>query len=57
MKKHVISIIAGNGVYFISYLAINVGAHFQEENSTNRDSTSIANIDIGAGDDDMNPFI
>ena len=49
MKKRAISIIAGDGSHFISYLAVNFGAHFQEEISTNRDSTFIANIDSGDG--------
>jgi hypothetical protein len=57
MKKRAISIIADNGSHFISYLAINFGARFCEGNSTNRDSTFIAKIDSGNGQDDMNPFI
>jgi hypothetical protein len=57
MKKRAISVIAGDGSHFISYLAVNFGAHFQEENSTNRDSTFIANIDSGNGSVNMNPFI
>jgi hypothetical protein len=57
MKKRAISIIAGDGSHFISYLAVNFGAHFQEENSTNRDSTFIANIDSGNGSVNMHPFI
>jgi hypothetical protein len=57
MKKHAISIIAGNGSHFISYLAVNFGAHFREENYTNTDSTFIANIDSSIGLGDMNPFI
>jgi hypothetical protein len=57
MKKRAISIIDGNGSHFISYLAVNFGAHFQVENSTNTDSTFIANIDSGIGLGDMNHFI
>jgi hypothetical protein len=38
-------------------LAIKFGAHFQEENSTNRDSTFIANIDSGDDSANMDPFI
>jgi hypothetical protein len=57
MKKRAISIIAGNGSHFISYLAVNFGAHFREENSTNTDSTFIFNIDSGNGQEDMNPFM
>jgi hypothetical protein len=57
MKKRAISIIAGDGSHFISYLAVNFGAHFQEENSRNRDSTFIANIDSGDGNVGVNPFI
>jgi hypothetical protein len=57
MKKRAILIIAGDGSHFISYLAVHFGAHFQEENSTNRDSTFIANIDSGDGSANMNPFI
>jgi hypothetical protein len=38
-------------------LAINFGAHFQEENSMSRDSTFIANIDSGDGSTNMDPFI
>jgi hypothetical protein len=57
MKKRAISIIAGDGSHFISYLAVDFGAHSQEENSTNRDSTFIANINSGDGSANMNPFI
>jgi hypothetical protein len=57
MKKRAISIIAGDGSHFISYLAVHFGAHFQEENSTNRDSAYIANIDSGDGSANMDPFI
>ncbi len=57
MKKRAILIIAGDGSHFISYLAVNFGAHFQEENSTNRDSAFIANIDSGDGSANMDPFI
>jgi hypothetical protein len=57
MKKRAISIIAGDGSHSISYLAVNFGAHFQEENSTNRDSTFIANIDSGDGSANMDPVI
>jgi hypothetical protein len=58
MKKRAVSIIAGDGSHFISYLAVNFGAHFQEENSTKRDSTFIANIDSGDGSANMmDPFI
>jgi hypothetical protein len=57
MKKRAISIIAGDGSHFISYLAVNFGAHFQEGNSTNRDSTFIANIDSGDDIVNMNPFM
>jgi hypothetical protein len=57
MKKHVISIIAGDSSHFISYLAVNFGAHFREDNSTNRDSTFIANINSSNGDVDTNLFI
>jgi hypothetical protein len=57
MKKRAISIIAGDGSHFISYLAVNFGAHFQEENSTNRDSTFIANIDSSDDSANMDPFI
>jgi hypothetical protein len=57
MKKRALSIIAGDGSHFISYLAVNFGADFQEENYTNRDSTFIANIDSGDGIVNMNPFI
>ncbi len=57
MKKHAISIIAGKGFHYISYLVINFGAHFWEEDSTNVDSTFIANIDSGGDQDNMDPFI
>jgi hypothetical protein len=57
MKKRAISIIGCNGSHFISYLAVNFGAHFLGENSMNTDSTFIANIDSGNGQEDMNPFI
>jgi hypothetical protein len=57
MKKRAISIIACDGSHFISYLAVNFGAHFQEENSKNRDSAFIANIDTGDGSANMDPFI
>jgi hypothetical protein len=57
MKKRAITIIAGDRSHFISYLAVNYGAHFQEENSTNSDSTFIAIIDSGNGSANMNPFI
>jgi hypothetical protein len=57
MKKRAISIIAGDGSHFISYLAVNFVAHFQEENSTNRDSAFSANIESGDGSVNMNPFI
>jgi hypothetical protein len=57
MKKRAISIIAGGGSHFFSYLAVHFGAHFQEENSTNRDSTFIANINSGDGSANVNPFI
>jgi hypothetical protein len=57
MKKRAFSIIAGDGSHFISYLAVDFGAHFQEENSTNRDSTFITKIDSGDGSANMYPFI
>jgi hypothetical protein len=57
MKKRTISIIAGDGSHFISYLTVNFRADFQEENSTNRDSTFITNIISGDGIVNMNPFI
>jgi hypothetical protein len=57
MKKRAISIIAGDGNHFISYLSVNFGADFQKENSMNRDSTFIANIDSGDGIVNMGPFI
>jgi hypothetical protein len=57
MKKRAISIIAGDGSHFISYLLVNCGAHFQEENSRNMDSTFVANIDSGNGSANMDPFI
>jgi hypothetical protein len=56
MKKRAILIIAGDGSHFISYLAVNFGAHFAEENSTSMYSTFIANIDRD-GNVNMNPFI
>jgi hypothetical protein len=56
-KNLVILIIAGNGVHFICYLAVNFGAHFQEGNAADMESTFIANSDSGSGNDNTNPFV
>ena len=57
MKKRVISIIAGNGSHFVSYMAVNFGAHFREDSSTRSGHAFIASIDSIDGDADMDPFI
>ncbi len=46
MKKRVISIIAGDGIHFVCYLAINFGAHFKSGDSTQKKEPSfIAKLD------------
>jgi hypothetical protein len=57
MKKCALLIIAGYRVHFISYLVVNFGAHFREEDSTKVDSTFIANINSGVDQDNMEPFV
>jgi hypothetical protein len=57
MKKRVISIIGGNGSHFVSYMVVNFGSHFREDNSPKSCHTFIASIDSGDGDADMDPFI
>jgi hypothetical protein len=50
-------IIAGNGVYFICYVAFNFGAHFQDGHATDTESTFIGNIKSKDSNDPMNPFL
>ena len=57
MKKRVISIIGGNGSHFVSYMAVNFGSHFREDNCPKSCHTFIARIDSGDGNADMDPFI
>jgi hypothetical protein len=42
---------------FICYLAVNFGAHFKEENVTDKEPTFIANVDSSSVGEGMNPFV
>ncbi len=57
MKKRVISIIAGNGVHFVCYMAINFGAHFKHGNLAEKEPSFIANLDSQGGTGEMDTFV
>ena len=57
MKKRVISIIAGDSIHFICYLAINFGSHFKDGSSPKKEPSFIVNVDSSGGLDGMNPFV
>jgi hypothetical protein len=57
MRKHVISIVVGDNLHFVSFLAVNFGAHFKEGSPADREPSFIANLDSFGGGESMNKFV